>query len=142
MGHEYLYLGEPDRDDEILAGLCEALVRNYLNNVARGKELIPPFVFQGGVASNVGIREAFAEAMDEEIFVPDEHKVMGAYGIGLLARRLHHADPKFRGYDVTGDEVVTKTFECSHCSNICDVVQIHVNGENAGCMGSGCQKWG
>ncbi|MCL6615060.1 MAG: acyl-CoA dehydratase activase, partial [Firmicutes bacterium] len=37
---------------DILAGLCQALVRNYLNNLAKGKELLPPVVFQGGVAAN------------------------------------------------------------------------------------------
>ncbi|RYD06006.1 hypothetical protein N752_06510 [Desulforamulus aquiferis] len=34
--------------DDILAGLCEALVRNYLNNVGKGKEILGPVVFQGG----------------------------------------------------------------------------------------------
>ncbi|MGB4493162.1 MAG: acyl-CoA dehydratase activase, partial [Halanaerobiales bacterium] len=44
---------------EIIAGLCEAMVRNYLNNVGKGKEIEPPVVFQGGVAANVGIKAAF-----------------------------------------------------------------------------------
>ena len=39
---------------DIIAGLCDALVRNYLSNVAKGKELLPPVVFQGGVAANLG----------------------------------------------------------------------------------------
>jgi predicted CoA-substrate-specific enzyme activase len=33
---------------EIINGLCEALVRNYINNLGRGKQLKPKFVFQGG----------------------------------------------------------------------------------------------
>jgi activator of 2-hydroxyglutaryl-CoA dehydratase len=33
--------------DDILYGLCQALVRNYLNNLALGKTIEPPVVFQG-----------------------------------------------------------------------------------------------
>jgi len=39
---------------DIIAGLCQALVRNYLNNVGKGKDIQPPVVFQGGVAANKG----------------------------------------------------------------------------------------
>ena len=45
--------------EELIAGLCDSLVRNYLNNVAKGKELKPPFVIHGGDAANLGILEAF-----------------------------------------------------------------------------------
>ena len=48
---------------DIIKGLCDALVRNYLNNLGHGKELKPPFVFQGGVAANKGIIKAFEEIM-------------------------------------------------------------------------------
>ena len=46
--------------EDIINGLCEALVRNYLNNIGKGKEILPPIVFQGGVAANKGIKKAFA----------------------------------------------------------------------------------
>ena len=32
--------------EDIIKGLCEALVRNYLNNVGKGKEILPQIVFQ------------------------------------------------------------------------------------------------
>ena len=35
--------------EDIARGLCQALVRNYLNNVAKGKEILPPVLFQGGL---------------------------------------------------------------------------------------------
>ena len=41
--------------EDIIHGLCDALVRNYLNNVGKGKDIKPPIVFQGGVAYNKGI---------------------------------------------------------------------------------------
>src|SRR3712207_1157965 len=39
---------------DIIKGLCMALVRNYLNNVGKGKEIKPEIFFQGGVAANKG----------------------------------------------------------------------------------------
>ncbi len=71
---------------DIVAGLCEALVRNYMNNVGKGKEILTPVVFQGGVAANLGMRAAFQKALNTEIIVPPFFNVMGAYGAALLAR--------------------------------------------------------
>jgi predicted CoA-substrate-specific enzyme activase len=42
-------MGYPEKD--ILMGLCEALVRNYLSNVGKGKKIEEPIIFQGGVAA-------------------------------------------------------------------------------------------
>lgn len=71
---------------EIIRGLCDALVRNYLNNVGRGKNLEPPFVFQGGVAANKGIRAAFERELQSKIIVPEHFNVMGAIGSAILAK--------------------------------------------------------
>ena len=71
---------------DIVAGLCEAMVRNYLNNVGKSKDVAPPIVFQGGVAANQGMRAAFEKALQAEVVVPRYYNVMGAYGAALLAR--------------------------------------------------------
>jgi predicted CoA-substrate-specific enzyme activase len=68
---------------DIVAGLCEAMVRNYLNNVGKGKEIAPPIVFQGGVAANQGMRAAFEKSLQAVIVVPRYYNVMGAYGAAL-----------------------------------------------------------
>lgn len=41
--------------EDIVRGLCDALARNYLANLGKGKKLESPVVFQGGVAANIGI---------------------------------------------------------------------------------------
>ncbi len=58
------------RTEDILYGLCQALVRNYLNNVGLGKDIQPPIVFQGGVAFNQGIVKALREELNTEVIVP------------------------------------------------------------------------
>ncbi|MEN6607756.1 MAG: acyl-CoA dehydratase activase, partial [Bryobacteraceae bacterium] len=73
---------------DIVAGLNEALVRSYLSNLVRGRELPKPIAFQGGVARNVGLAATFGrllELNDGELVVPGHHLVMGAIGAALMA---------------------------------------------------------
>ena len=50
--------------DEIAAGLCFSLARNYLSALCRGKLPQPPILFQGGVAANKGVAKAFREILN------------------------------------------------------------------------------
>jgi len=71
---------------DIVAGLNEALVRSYLANLVRGKELPRPIVFQGGVASNKGLVNAFKKIIglgEDDLLIPEHHRIMGAIGAAL-----------------------------------------------------------
>lgn len=73
-------------DEEIIAGLCFAIIRNLRSNLAKGRPLLPPLVFQGGVAANLGVRRAIKEIFnlkEEELIIPEHYKVMGAIGAAL-----------------------------------------------------------
>ena len=72
--------------EDIIAGLCNAIVGNYLNNVGKGKEIQSPIVFQGGVSKNVGVVEAFKRMTGHDVMVDECGHLMGALGIALLAR--------------------------------------------------------
>jgi len=91
------------RIEDIIYGLCQALVRNYLNNVSLGKDIQPPIIFQGGVAFNRGIVKALQEELGIEVIVPPHHEVMGAIGAGLLVHE-EMADSQnrsqFKGFGV------------------------------------------
>jgi len=116
---------------DLLYGLCQALVRNYLSNLALGKEILPPVVFQGGVASNTGMVKAFEEALGVEVTVPPNHQTMGAIGAALLAMENHQytrAETKFKGWEVSDFKFNSLTHECNGCSNNCEIVTI-VQGE-------------
>ena len=100
--------------EEIINGLCEALVRNYLNNLGRGKKIEPPYVFQGGVAANVGIRAAFEKELGEKVIIPKNFDVMGSLGAALLAKEYLQSTgqkTKFRGFEVADIDCST-SFEC------------------------------
>lgn len=76
---------------DIVAGLCFAVARNFKSNLAMGKRLPKPVVFQGGVAANAGMVRAFREILeleDDELIVPQFYASMGA--IGALLHTLDH----------------------------------------------------
>lgn len=128
---------------DILAGLCEALVRNYLNNVGKGKEILEPAVFQGGVAANSGMKRAFEKALGFSVVVPPHYDVMGAVGAGLLARE--HASrgmpTRFKGFKVADIEFRAGGFECDGCPNLCEVVEIYEESKVIARWGDRCGRW-
>ncbi len=127
--------------------MSRALVRNYLSNVAKGKEILPRVCFQGGVASNAGIRRALEEALGFEIMVPEYHKVMGAFGAAVLAQEFMTGEnsgkkkTRFKGFEVGRDDIKTETFECGDCSNHCEVVVLLSGGRQIGCFSDRCGKY-
>lgn len=127
--------------EDILMGLCQALARNFLANVCRGKEILPPVILQGGVSANLGIRRAFEEVLGYAVIIPEHHMVMGAYGAALLAMDAKIEKTKFRGMDVGGHAVTTRGFACEDCPNNCEIMEIMDGGDVIGRTGGRCGKW-
>jgi len=130
--------------EDILYGLCEAMARNYLNNIGLGKEILPPVVFQGGVAANQGMVRAFEEALGTEIITPPHFLCLGAIGAALVAREhmeLNGGTTKFKGFEASDIPYKTSSFECEGCSNRCEIVQIGVKKDVIARWGSRCGKW-
>ena len=128
---------------DILAGLCEALVRNYLNNVGKGKEILAPAVFQGGVAANVGMKKAFEKALGLEVNIPEHYNVMGALGAAILAREetIKTGISNFKGFSVANAKYHAGGFECTGCPNMCEVVEIYESKKAIARWGDRCGKW-
>lgn len=127
--------------EEIVAGLCNSLVKNYLNDVGRGKDLLPPVVFQGGVAANPGIRKAFEEELGLSVVVPPNFEVMGALGVAKLARRANGSPTQFKGFAIADSECFTRSTECDKCGNSCEVVELVVEEKAIACWGDRCGKF-
>lgn len=131
-------------EENIIGGLCDALVRNYLNNVAKGKEIKPQIFFQGGVAANLGIKKAFENALDHEIIVPSNYKMMGAIGAAILAKETLEKNSRktnFKGFTLADTIFTSKSFECAGCPNSCEVIKILSDETAVGCFGDKCGKW-
>ena len=73
--------------DQILRGLCEAVARNFKSAIVKGRAVIAPVAFIGGVAQNDAVRNAMQEAFkipDGDFFVPELHAWMGALGAAMF----------------------------------------------------------
>lgn len=129
---------------DIIGGLCDALVRNYLSNVGKGKEILPKVLFQGGVAANRGIHKAFENALQMPVYIPPNHDVMGAVGAAILAREKTmntQGKTRFKGFSVSCSDFQSRSFICSGCPNQCDVVSVLENQKAIGFFGDRCGKY-
>lgn len=117
--------------EDIVAGLCFAVARNFKGAIAKGRELVPPVAFQGGVAANKGMVRAFKEVFElEDLFIPDDFALMGALGAALKDRdegrcnafsldALEYALGAQQAYDEKGQAplvVATDDFFERHCA--------------------------
>lgn len=131
-----------DKSD-IIGGLCDALVRNYLNNIGKGKDIEPKVFFQGGVAANRGIKASFEKILGFEVIIPEHFNVMGSIGAAILAKEAYDKNKytNFKGFDLVDSEFISKSFECNGCPNRCEVVTISENENSIGSFGDRCGKW-
>ncbi|MBP2654400.1 MAG: hgdC 4 [Firmicutes bacterium] len=127
---------------DILNGLCQALVRNYINNVGKGKVIESPVVFQGGVAANSAMKQCFEAALGFQVLVPEHYAVMGAIGAALIAKEAGSKGRScFHGFDLVDADYQTGGFECGGCPNTCEVVETKLNKNVLARWGDRCGRW-
>lgn len=124
--------------EDIIAGLCQAVADNYLNNVGKGKKIISPVVFQGGVSKNIGVVEAFKKALGCDIIVDQNGHLMGAFGVALLAQK---SDTR-KKFDFSVKDMVFKTQEinCGKCPNNCEIICVYKDDILIDSWGNRCDK--
>ena len=126
------------KKEDILAGVCRAIATNYINNVAKGKKIQAPIVFNGGVSKNDAVVKAFQEITGEKIIVNKNSHLMGAYGIALMAR-----DSKVErvfNFDIDNYKLETKIASCGRCSNNCEIVAVYKNDNLIDHWGNRCSR--
>ncbi len=124
--------------EDIIAGLCKAVVTNYLNNVAKGKKIRTPIVFQGGVSKNIGVIRAFEDATGEHVIVDENGHLAGAMGAAILARKSGKETPFH--FSVSEADFRTKGVVCGRCANNCEVICIYRDDELIDAWGNRCEK--
>jgi predicted CoA-substrate-specific enzyme activase len=95
----YLQKGIP-RDD-LIAGLCYAVVYNYLNRVVGKRKIGERVMFLGGPSLNKGVVAAFENVLGAGLVVPKHREVLGAFGAAISLREKLIAEntttSRFRG---------------------------------------------
>ena len=103
------------KKEDIIAGLCKSVVSNYLNNVAKGKKIKTPIIFQGGVSKNIGVKKAFEDEVKSDVIVDPNGHLMGALGVAILSKKSN-IKTKFQ-FSITDDNFETREVICNRCEN-------------------------
>jgi len=127
--------------EDIIAGLCQGLARNFLANVAKGKKILPPIVFLGGVSENLGMRKAFKDVLGEKIIVPKYNTVLGALGAAFLVKENIQGPTKFRGWEISDQDIKCTSFQCRGCPNLCEVIEARIEGKVVSRWNDRCGKY-
>lgn len=124
--------------EDIIAGLCQAVVSNYLNNVGKGKHIVSPVVFQGGVSKNEGVVAAFQKELKCDIIVDENGHLMGAIGAAILAQK----GQKRRNFDFSIEdmEFYTREVHCGRCANNCEIICVYRDGKLIDSWGNRCEQ--
>jgi len=127
--------------EDILMGVCKALVGNYLAVLAKGKKLEGPVVFQGATALNVALVKCFEDTLRCNITVPENCSFMGAIGVAELAKENGCHKSKFRGSNTIINTIYKpKVTFCDNCENWCELLSLYADGELIARSGSRCGK--
>ena len=127
--------------EDIIAGLCQAVATNYLNNVAKGKRIVAPVVFQGGVSKNVGVVHAFEDQLGMPVTVDPDGHLMGAFGVALLAAdAAPDGRAPFDFEQMLDFDFATREVECKGCANRCEIICVYRDGEIIDSWGNRCEK--
>lgn len=122
---------------DIIAGLCRSVALNYLNNVAKGKKILEPIIFQGGVSKNVGVIKSFENILNTKIITDEKGHLMGALGVAILSKKEKEIEFSF---DVVDYNFNTSSVYCNGCPNNCEVICVKKDNNLIDSWGNRCER--
>jgi predicted CoA-substrate-specific enzyme activase len=88
---------------DLIAGLCYAIVHNYLNRVVGKRKIGQRIMLLGGPSLNQGVVAGFENVLGREILIPANREVLGAYGAAISLQEKMQLESKdislFRGIE-------------------------------------------
>ncbi|MBN2559458.1 MAG: hypothetical protein JXQ75_00820 [Phycisphaerae bacterium] len=117
--------------EDVTAGLIYSIVQNYLSKVKGRRAVGRKVFFQGGVAMNRAVGQAFAYCLDKHVVIPPHPELLGAIGVALLA--LERAkEPITDVVDLAKLAApsiqLLGQFTCRACENYCAIDRLEVAG--------------
>ncbi|MBN2032213.1 MAG: CoA activase [Deltaproteobacteria bacterium] len=89
--------------EDLIAGLCYAIVHNYLNRVVGKRKIGQKVMFLGGPSLNKGVVAAFEDVLGRGLIVPKHREVLGAFGAAISLQEKMAAEgiseSAFRGLE-------------------------------------------
>jgi predicted CoA-substrate-specific enzyme activase len=113
--------------NDLIGGLCYAIVHNYLNRVVEKRTVGQRVMFLGGPSLNKGVVAAFENVLGRGLVVPKHREVLGAFGAAISLQekmmRENKSQSIWRGLDsAINDRMVYKEKICRadpNCHNQC-----------------------
>ncbi len=125
------------KKNDIVAGLCRSVALNYLNNVGKGKRIIEPIIFQGGVSKNIGVVKAFEDILGCNVMTDENGHLMGAIGVAILSKEEEEINFNF---EIGEHNFTTVGTNCHRCPNGCEIVCIKKDNKLIDAWGNRCEK--
>ena len=124
---------------DLIAGLCYAIVYNYLNRVVGKRKIGQTVMFLGGPSLNKGVVAAFENVLGRRVLVPRHREVLGAYGAATSVQEKMRLENKnestFRGLDSAINDrmkYVEKICRADrHCHNQCKLKIYNFDGRKS-----------
>ncbi len=141
------YLQKGGRREDLIAGLCYAIVYNYLNRVVEKRSVGKRVMFLGGPSLNKGIVAAFEKVLNRPVLVPRHREVMGAFGAALSVKELFKKqgmEYRRRDLDQLAEMKVNFAESVCHadkkCHNECKL-KVYNFGERKSVWGGDCGRY-
>ncbi|NTV57202.1 MAG: CoA activase, partial [Deltaproteobacteria bacterium] len=87
--------------EDLIGGLCYAIVHNYLNRVVGKRKIGERVMFLGGPSLNKGVVAAFEDVLGRGLIVPKHREVLGAFGAAVCLQEKINLEKRekstFRG---------------------------------------------
>lgn len=123
--------------NDIMMGVCRAIVNGYFSVLVRNRVLKGPYVLQGMVAHNKAIVKCFQDMVNDDVLVPEHPELMGAVGMSLLLQEAQVNNP--RSIDMNHN-YETKVRIGTNCGNKCEIIDIIKDDKVLGYIGNRCGK--
>ena len=125
--------------NDLIAGLCYAIVHNYLNRVVGKRKIGNRIMFLGGPSLNKGVVAAFENVLGHGLIVPHHREVLGAFGAAISVQEKmsvdHQEKSTFRGlYSIIHDSMDFKEKVCRvdpQCQNQCKLKIYNFDGRRS-----------
>ena len=111
--------------EQILRGLCDAVARNFKSSIVKGRAVVAPVAFIGGVALNAGISNALREAFklgENDLVVPGLYAWLGALGAAMLEAEEWRKRSFKRIHQLRQHEAAKKSFACTEALSMKNVL--------------------
>ena len=117
------YAQKGGQKNDLIAGLCYAIVYNYLNRVLGNKKIGNRVMFLGGPSLNRAIVAAFEAVLEKGLLIPKHREVLGGFGAAISVQEKTEKENKqvssFRGLDeAINDKLDYKETIC-HADRLC-----------------------